>query len=384
MKKRILFVNCMMELGGVERSLCDVLRHMNFERYDVYLYLDSTSGPLMKQIPPEIKLIKPNMDDMYGRFAEVMKVQLKQKDFKKIAFRLLQKASEKTEFRACWLMQMLYRSYGKFDVVVAYREGPITQFAYRAFRWKKFITWWHYGEFSDTSMHYERLKELNHVVAVSEGIRDMVSKGIPAVADRICMIPNMVDVLRIQSAVQQEASPYKQQREYKHIVTVSRLSEEKQLKNIIPCAISLLENKISFVWHIVGNGPQEAEFRKLIQQSQLEKYVILEGGQANPYPYLKYADLYVHPSYVESQGLTILEAMSLGIPCVVTKSLGPCEFIRDGENALLTEQSPDDFTEKVIRILTDENLYDHIRENTACPQQFAPQQVMQQIEELLG
>ena len=98
---------------------------------------------------------------------------------------------------------------------------------------------------------------------------------------------------------------------------------------------------------------------------------------------MKYADLFVHPSYVESQGLTVLEAMALGVPSVVTKSLGPCEFIEDGVNGILTEQNPDSLAEKILEMLTNRDLYEHIRANTHCPEQFSPENVMQQVEKLL-
>ena len=98
---------------------------------------------------------------------------------------------------------------------------------------------------------------------------------------------------------------------------------------------------------------------------------------------MKHADLFVHPSYVESQGLVVLEAMALGIPCVVTRSLGPCEYIVDGVNGVLTEQSPESLAEKVLDILTDRVLYERIKANTRCPEQFAPENVMQKIELLL-
>ena len=98
---------------------------------------------------------------------------------------------------------------------------------------------------------------------------------------------------------------------------------------------------------------------------------------------MKYADLFVHPSYVESQGLTVLEAMALDVPCVVTKSLGPCEFIEDGVNGLLTEPSPESLAEEVLSILTDKTLYQSIKENTVCPEQFTPDRVMKQIEKLI-
>lgn len=98
---------------------------------------------------------------------------------------------------------------------------------------------------------------------------------------------------------------------------------------------------------------------------------------------MKYANLFVHPSYIESQGLTVLEAMALGVPCVVTKSRGPCEFIQDGVNGLLTEQSPESLTARVLEILNDRALYQHIQENTKCPEQFSPEQVMKRIEALI-
>ena len=86
---------------------------------------------------------------------------------------------------------------------------------------------------------------------------------------------------------------------------------------------------------------------------------------------------------MESRGIVVLEAMALGVPCVVTKSLGPCEFIEDGVNGLLTEQSPESLTEKVLSILNDKALYQRIKENTKCPEQFSPQQVMEQVDALI-
>ena len=99
---------------------------------------------------------------------------------------------------------------------------------------------------------------------------------------------------------------------------------------------------------------------------------------------MKYADLYVHPSYVESQGLTILEAMALHLPCVVTISRGPGEFIEDGVNGLLTEQSPQALTAGVKRMLEDRKLYNKIQSASVCPERFRAAEVMRKIYELFG
>lgn len=103
-----------------------------------------------------------------------------------------------------------------------------------------------------------------------------------------------------------------------HIVSVGRLAPEKHFENIIPTARALKDAGIDFTWHVIGEGAERAKLEMLIAEHALKDHVILEGSKTNPYPYIRYADLFVHPSYVESQGLTVLEAMALGVPCVVT------------------------------------------------------------------
>ena len=79
----------------------------------------------------------------------------------------------------------------------------------------------------------------------------------------------------------------------------------------------------------------------------------------------------------------IAVALALGIPCVVTKSTGVMDFLNDGENALLTEQNPDDLAAKVLQVLTDADLRDRLRNSASCPEQFLPEVVMKKIEDLL-
>ena len=124
------------------------------------------------------------------------------------------------------------------------------------------------------------------------------------------------------------------------------------------------------------------ELEQLKMQESVTEYVLFEGSKNNPYPYIKNADLYVHSSYVESQGITILEAMALNIPCVVTMSRGPSEFIKNGENGLLVDRNPQALSEGIKRLLEDKSLYDKIKLNTVCPKQFSEKDVMMKIDRL--
>lgn len=380
-KKKILFLNCTLGLGGVERSLCDVLRSIDYSKYEVDLYLDSANGALMSQLPASVRIVYPNMDGTYGRFLSVIMTLIAKKDYKKIYLRVIKKLVNIFGYGVFTLLKPIYSKYGRYDTVFAYREGEITQFAYRAFKWDSFIGWWHYGGLPESNIEYKKLSKIKYLVAVSNFSKSELMQKFDYLADKLVTIPNIVDTKFINKKAMEFSPVYAAG--IIHLVTVSRLSPEKHLENIIYCAKYLLNNNIKFQWHIVGGGLLYEKLKDDILRNELEGKVILEGEQSNPYPYVKSAHIYVHSSYVESQGLTILEAMALGIPCVVTKSLGPCEFIEDGVNGILTEQSPESLAEKVLEILTDRELYDRIKANTHCPAQFAPACVMQKIDRLL-
>ena len=61
MKQKILFVNASLQIGGVEKSLCDIVRNLDPEKCDVYLYLDEAGG-FFPEIPDSVTRVEPNME----------------------------------------------------------------------------------------------------------------------------------------------------------------------------------------------------------------------------------------------------------------------------------------------------------------------------------
>lgn len=380
-KRKILFCNETIGLGGIERSLCDVLSHIDYDKYDIDLYLDSSEGGLSAQIPDTINILAPNLNGTYGRYASVAVRLLRQHEFGKLWLRTVHLLVKIFGYPAYWGARPLYLRYGKYDVVVSYKEGSIAQFARRAFKYKVFVSWWHCASRQVNTSEYSGYRTINKIIAVSTSAETVLNEILPETREKSSVIPNMVDAKRILTMAEKLTPMYKTN--VVHLVTVARLSPEKHLENVISCAKQLELHNINFQWHIIGGGLLYDKLKTSIMENCLGAKVVLEGEQKNPYPYIKSAHLYVHTSYIESQGITILEAMVLGVPCVVTKSLGPCEFIEDGVNGILTEQSPESLAEKVLEILTNRDLYEHIRANTHCPEQFAPENVMKKVEELL-
>lgn len=378
--RKVLFINGHLNTGGVERSLVDVLKHMDYSKYAVDLLLLEDTGDYVSELPSKVNVLFRDIHHTYGSFVSSIRQCIVAHDWMCLRLRflfLLQKF-----FGACALKRVATILLGKhhYDCVIGFRPGICSDLAAYSVRADRKITWWHHGEFNVDCMAYGNMcSKMNAVAVVSQSCKAMLQEKLPELESKLVCIPNMLDTV----AIGQKAgnSPYTG--DMLHIVSVGRLAPEKHFENIIPVAKTLRDMSTDFVWHIVGEGPERSQLETLIAENDLKDHVILEGSKTNPYPYMKYADLFVHPSYIESQGLTVLEAMALGVPCVVTKSRGPCEFIVDGVNGLLTEQSPESLTEKVLSILTDKTLYQSIKENTVCPEQFAPDRVMKQIEELI-
>ena len=378
--KHILFINGHLNAGGVERSLVDILKHMDYTKYTVDLLLLEDTGDYASELPPEVKVLFRDIHHTYGSFASSILRCIVAHDWMCLRLRflfLLQKF-----FGACALKRVATILLGKhhYDCVIGFRPGICSDLAAYSVQTDRKITWWHHGEFNvDCAAYGDMCSRMNAVAVVSQSCKAMLQEKLPELESKLVCIPNMLDAV----AIGQKAgnSPYTG--DMLHIVSVGRLAPEKHFENIIPVAKTLRDMGTDFVWHIVGDGPERSQLETLIAENNLKDHVILDGSKTNPYPYMKYADLFVHPSYVESQGLTVLEAMALGVPSVVTKSLGPCEFIEDGVNGILTEQNPDSLAEKILEMLTNRDLYEHIRANTHCPEQFSPENVMQQVEKLL-
>ena len=378
--RKVLFINGHLNTGGVERSLADVLKHMDYTKYAVDLLLLEDTGDYASELPPEVHLLFRDIHRTYGSFASSIRQCIAAHDWMCLRLRFLFLLHKILGAHALKPAATILLGKHHYDCVIGFRPGICSDLAAYSVQADRKITWWHHGEFNVDRVAYgDMCSRMDAVAVVSQSCKEMLQDQLPELADKLACIPNMLD----DEVIRQKATNSPYTGDLLHIVSVGRLAPEKHFENIIPAAKALLEAGTDFTWHIVGDSSEHARLESLIAENDLKDQVMLEGSKANPYPYMKYANLFVHPSYVESQGLTVLEAMALGVPCVVTKSLGPCEFIEDGVNGLLTEQSPESLAEKVLTILNDKELYQRVKKNTKCPEQFSPERVTKQIEALI-
>lgn len=92
----------------------------------------------------------------------------------------------------------------------------------------------------------------------------------------------------------------------------------------------------------VGEGEERAKMENYIRQSGMDKSVILAGEQTNINAYLNMADVFVLSSVEESLPLALLEALSVGLPCIVSRVGDMPLWVEHGQNGYVF--NPGDIT----------------------------------------
>jgi glycosyltransferase involved in cell wall biosynthesis len=114
------------------------------------------------------------------------------------------------------------------------------------------------------------------------------------------------------------------------------------------------KGSVHFVW--LGAGPLYKECVESLDEEQ-KRYIHFLGHCADPRRNLAEASVYFQPSLLESHGLAVVEAMSNGVPCVVSRAGGLPESVSDGYDGFLVDLGDDSvIAEKILCLLNDEKL----------------------------
>lgn len=149
------------------------------------------------------------------------------------------------------------------------------------------------------------------------------------------------------------------------IVALGRMIEVKGLHVLVAAADRILGPRPSAHLVIAGDGPMRGEIERLVAAAATRDRIHLTGAlpRAEVAQLLADADLFVNPGIVDSGGraeglgITTIEAMASGLPCVGSRVGGIAETISDGETGFLVP--PGDIEElsgAVGRLADDANL----------------------------
>ncbi|MFH1539010.1 MAG: glycosyltransferase [bacterium] len=141
------------------------------------------------------------------------------------------------------------------------------------------------------------------------------------------------------------------------VVTLSRLAPEKGLETLVDAAARCAYRVPGASFIVAGEGELEETLRKRAAKLGIGGRFIFAGFRDDAQRLLAAADLYVLPGPNESFGVSLLEAMALGVPSIAMRAGGPAEIIENGKNGFLVfPRNTTELAEKVVSLLTDAEL----------------------------
>lgn len=102
------------------------------------------------------------------------------------------------------------------------------------------------------------------------------------------------------------------------ILYAGRLAPQKNLEPMIAAMAVALGQNAQLNAYILGTGPQEAELRQWIAQTNVADRIHLIGYVNNLHPWYSHADVFVSVSDFEGHPNVVLEAASVGCPLVLS------------------------------------------------------------------
>jgi glycosyltransferase involved in cell wall biosynthesis len=171
------------------------------------------------------------------------------------------------------------------------------------------------------------------IVAVCEGTRTNLLAAPFAARDRIIHIYNGACPANVRARPRTKKGFT--------LLYVGRLAPLKDLATLLRAVALICAHHPDVQLWIVGDGPLELSLRKLTSELGLNDSVTFFGEQADVSPFMLAADLFVSSSLTEGLPVSLLEAMSVGLPAVVTDVGGMGEIARlSGAVTLVSSSDP--------------------------------------------
>lgn len=336
--KKIIIVNNNMKVGGVQKSLYNLLWETQ-GRYEVTLLLFRAVGPYMDKLPAGVKIVECTS---LFRYLGISQAECAGHLPDRILRAFL--AAVSRIFGRHTVMKLLLRSQKKlpetYDCAISFLHngrpeafyGGTQEFVLHCISARKKIAFLH-CDYAGCGANHERNNRLiarfDRIAACSEGCRNAFVQCLPELTPRCTVVRNFHRPAQLRFLGEQEPVTYEP--DSLHVVMVCRLTHEKQVDRAIAAAAGVRNRGIPVKLHIVGSGREEKSLRSLVRDLGMTEQVFFYGEQENSCRYVKNADLFLLSSAHEAAPMVLEEARCLGVPVLTTRTTSSEEMVT-GEN----------------------------------------------------
>ncbi|MBP3891867.1 MAG: glycosyltransferase [Solobacterium sp.] len=377
-KKKILFVNDEMRMGGVARVLNSLMRNLPRDKYEIDLLVLHKEGMLLNEVPNDVHVYEGS------KFFETVDLSLdrliKEKDYPKIASKLRLLFYMKTGLIKKKIMEERKRILDKqYDVEVAAKEGFCTIFTAYGDSKRK-INW----VLTDYSV---KNYSVNHMSLVKQALQQIDlniadSKQALVAYETVFRVQNGVTIHNLMEDSILEKGNRKEDCEIKdsdvpNVITVARFHPQKSIDRLLIASQNAKERGYAHHLYLVGGGELESELKEYAEVYQME-HVHFLGYKQNPYADMKKADLFVLSSLYEGFATVVSESLMLTTPVLTTRVSGCEEQITSPDYGWIVENTQEALNQGLIEALSNparlkeqkEALKHHHYDNEAIIEEF--------------
>lgn len=323
--KKIAIFQKDLGIGGIQRSLLNMLTNMDLSCYEVDLFLfaepEICDARELKNV--NLHILRPlfylNRLIRFDFLRKMFTYDLPDKEYD-LAIDFNSYSNE------CALCTMAVKA--KKRIMWIHNDVEIEHKNSRKYR----ILW---------SMFKNKFKHYDEFVAVSKGIVDPFREMTDLYDTKITVIPNVINTHQLLLKSRENVD-FRVEPDITNFIFVGRFTYQKGIDILLDYFARAVEKRKDIHLYLLGSGPEGLKISQQIENQNLNDFVTVIDAVENPYPYMAQMDALILTSRHEGQGMVLWEAKALGLDLIFEKHLEKYNEVLEGcddiENAIINQK----------------------------------------------
>lgn len=194
------------------------------------------------------------------------------------------------------------------------------------------------------------LQNTDRIVYVNDELGEELRRQAGARPQKIIKISNGIELNSLQSLQIKERGDINGEA---LVIYSGRMTAQKNLETLLHAWTEVIKIYPRARLILLGDGEYQRVLERRVKEFGITGSVTFEGYVEDVYPFLVKADIFVLPSLAEGVSNSLLEAMLLGLPSVVSDIPPNRELVEDGLNGFIFKTGdPMDLAQKLALLLS--------------------------------